>query len=271
MIVVLKMGVSGAGWATVISQLVSGVLCLIYMAKRFEILRLKKDDLKPEWYYIGRLCAAGLPMGLQYSITAIGSILLQTAVNGLGPSYMAAVTAGNKVSQLLCCPIDAMGSTMATYGGQNIGAGKIERVKKGLLDCSLLGICWSVMALGIAALFGGNLAMLFVNKNDVQSAADIPQILSFARQFLVINASFYIPLAFVNIVRFLIQGMGFSQIAVYAGVFELAARGLFGLWLVPVLGYNAVCFANPTAWILADLFLFPTYFACYRKLKRRTG
>lgn len=164
-----------------------------------------------------------------------------------------------------------MGSTMATYGGQNIGAGKIERVKKGLLDCSLLGICWSVMALGIAALFGGNLAMLFVNKNDVQSAADIPQILSFARQFLVINASFYIPLAFVNIVRFLIQGMGFSQIAVYAGVFELAARGLFGLWLVPVLGYNAVCFANPTAWILADLFLFPTYFACYRKLKRRTG
>ncbi len=271
MIVVLKMGVSGAGWATVISQLVSGLLCLIYMAKRFEILRLKKDDLKPEWYYIGRLCAAGLPMGLQYSITAIGSILLQTAVNGLGPSYMAAVTAGNKVSQLLCCPIDAMGSTMATYGGQNIGAGKIERVKKGLLDCSLLGICWSVMALGIAALFGGNLAMLFVNKNDVQSAADIPQILSFARQFLVINASFYIPLAFVNIVRFLIQGMGFSQIAVYAGVFELAARGLFGLWLVPVLGYNAVCFANPTAWILADLFLFPTYFACYRKLKRRTG
>ncbi len=245
MIVVLKMGVSGAGWATVISQLVSGVLCLIYMAKRFEILRLKKDDLKPEWYYIGRLCAAGLPMGLQYSITAIGSILLQTAVNGLGPSYMAAVTAGNKVSQLLCCPIDAMGSTMATYGGQNIGAGKIERVKKGLLDCSLLGICWSVMALGIAALFGGNL--------------------------LVINASFYIPLAFVNIVRFLIQGMGFSQIAVYAGVFELAARGLFGLWLVPVLGYNAVCFANPTAWVLAYLFLFPTYFACYRKLKRRTG
>lgn len=271
MIVVLGMGVSGAGWATVISQLVSGLLCLIFIAKRFEILRLKREDLKPEPYYIGRLCAAGLPMGLQYSITAIGAILLQTAVNGLGPSYMAAVTAGSKVSQLMCCPIDAMGSTMATYGGQNVGAGKIERVKKGLFDCSLLGIGWAVIALGIVALFGGKLAMLFVNKNDVQSAADIPEILRLARQFLVTNASFYILLAFVNIVRFLIQGMGFSQIAVYAGVFELAARGAFGLWLVPNIGYNAVCFANPMAWVLADMFLFPTYFACYRRLKRRTG
>lgn len=271
MIVVLKMGVSGAGWATVIAQLVSGTLCLIYIARRFDILRLSRDDLKPDTYYIGRLCATGLPMGLQYSITAIGSILLQTAVNSLGSSYMAAVTAGSKVSQFMCCPFDAMGSTMATYGGQNIGAGRLDRVKKGLFDCSLLGTGYAVFALGIAALFGGKLAMMFINQDDIQSAADIPEILRLARQFLVTNASFYIPLAFVNIVRFLIQGMGFSQIAVYAGVFELAARAAVGLALVPRFGFTVVCFANPFAWILADIFLIPTFFVCCRYIKQHSG
>ncbi|MDE7362705.1 MAG: MATE family efflux transporter [Oscillospiraceae bacterium] len=271
MIVVLQMGVSGAGWATVISQLVSGLLCLVYIAKRFEILRLSKDDLTPSPYYIGRLCAAGLPMGLQYSITAIGAILLQTAVNSLGPSFMAAVTTGNKVSQLMCCPIDAMGSTMATYGGQNVGAGKIDRIKRGLFDCSMLGIGWSVIAFGIVALFGGSLAMLFVDKNDPETAAAIPEIIRLAKQFLFINSSFYIPLAFVNIVRFLIQGMGYPQIAVYAGMFELVARGAVGLLFVPAFGFNAVCFANPMAWVLADAFLFPTYFVCYTKLKRKNA
>ncbi len=143
MILVLKLGVSGAAWATVISQLVSGIMSLVYIIKKFDILHLRREDIMPSSYYIGRLCAVGVPMGLQYSITAIGSILVQSAMNSLGSTSMAAVTAGSKVSQLMCCPFDAMGSTMATYGGQNIGAGKLERVKKGLFSCSLLGVCWA--------------------------------------------------------------------------------------------------------------------------------
>ncbi len=264
MIVVLNMGVSGAGWATVISQLVSGILCLVYMIKRFDILRLRRSDLRPDKYYIGRLCGVGIPMGLQYSITAIGSILIQTAVNGLGSTYVAAVTAGSKVSQLLCCPFDAMGSTMATYGGQNIGAGKVDRVKKGLAACSLLGICYSVIGFLIIIFAGRSITMLFINDTN---GGSIEEILDLARQFLLINGAFYIPLAFVNIVRFLIQGMGFSQIAIFAGVFEMVARGIVALCLVPVLGFNAVCFANPAAWIFADCFLIPLFFWCYRKMK----
>lgn len=264
MIVVLNMGVSGAGWATVISQLVSGILCLIFMIKRFDILRLKKSDLRPDKYYIGRLCGVGIPMGLQYSITAIGSILIQTAVNGLGSTYVAAVTAGSKVSQLLCCPFDAMGSTMATYGGQNIGAGKVERVKKGLAACSLLGVCYSVIGFLIILLAGRSISMLFVNDTN---GGSVEEILDLARQFLLINGAFYIPLAFVNIVRFLIQGMGFSQIAIFAGVFEMLARGIVALCLVPFFGFNAVCFANPAAWIFADCFLIPLFFWCYRRMK----
>ncbi len=270
MIVVLKMGVAGAGWATVISQLVSGLLCLGYIARKFEILRLKRADLKPDPYYIGRLCATGLPMGLQYSITAIGSILIQSAVNSLGASSMAAVTAGSKVSQLMCCPFDAMGSTMATFSGQNIGAGKLDRVKKGLGSCSLLGVCWAVLGLGIVLLFGENLIMLFMDKENAASTEDIKTIIRLGRQFLITNAAFYIPLAFVNIVRFLIQGMGFSQIALFAGVFELFARGFVALFTVPFIGFTGVCFANPSAWVLADAFLFPAYFMCCRYVKRHS-
>lgn len=263
MIVTLGMGVSGAAWATVISQLVSGVLCLVYMIKRFDILRLNKEELKLDRYYIGRLCSVGLPMGLQYSITAIGSILIQTAVNALGSTYVAAVTAGSKVSQLLCCPFDAMGSTMATYGGQNIGAGEVRRVKQGLFDCSMLGIGYAVIGFFIILFFGENISALFINDTD---GGSIENILSLSQQFLLTNGAFYIPLAFVNIVRFLIQGMGFSQVAVFAGVFEMAARGFVALVAAPLLGFNAICFANPAAWILADMFLIPIFFYCYRKM-----
>lgn len=269
MIVVLNMGVAGAGWATVISQLVSGILCLIFIIKKFELLHISKSDLKFNPYYMGRLCAVGLPMGLQYSITAIGTILIQTAVNGLGALYMASVTAGGKVGQFICCPFDAMGSTMATYGGQNVGAGKPDRIRRGLIYCSALGIGYALIVLAIAVLFGGNLAMLFVDTKDIESGLDPNQILDLAKQFLVTNAVFYIPLAFVNIVRFLIQGMGFSQIAVYAGVAELAARGLVAFVLAPSFGYTAICFANPIAWIFADLFLIPTFFVCFKKIKKR--
>lgn len=265
-IMVMNMGVSGASWATVISQFVSGILCLIYMIKRFEILHLNKEELRFDRWYIGRLCAIGIPMGLQYSITAIGSILIQTAVNGLGSAYVAAVTAGSKVSQLLCCPFDAMGSTMATYGGQNIGAGKVERVKRGLFDCSCLGVGYAIIGLMIILFFGRTIAGFFVN--DLNGGS-IEEILNLARQFLITNGAFYIPLAFVNIVRFLIQGMGFTQAAIFAGVFEMVGRGIVALALVPAFGFNAVCFANPAAWILADLFLIPLFFWCYKKMKFR--
>lgn len=271
MIVSLKMGVSGAAWATVISQLFSCVLCVIFIIKRFEILHLKKEDLKLDFYYIGRLCAVGLPMGLQYSITAIGTIILQTAVNGLGSVYMASVTAGNKVGQFMCCPFDAMGSTMATFGGQNIGAGELKRVKRGLFDCLILGAVWSVVALGIAMLFGGDLSALFLDSSDPETAENIGLIKQYSQQFLVTTAAFYMPLAIVNIVRFMIQGMGSSQVALYAGVFELVARGVVAIAFVPTFGYDAVCMANPAAWVLADLFLIPAFFACYKSVKKRLG
>ncbi|MEG0688291.1 MAG: MATE family efflux transporter, partial [Hungatella sp.] len=138
-ILVLGMGVAGAAWATVISQATSGILCLLYMRKKFDILKMQGDEWKPDRYAMRILCGMGIPMGLQYSITAIGSVILQTSVNSLGSIAVASVTAGSKISMFFCCPFDAMGATMATYGGQNIGARKPDRIDQGMKSCVLLG------------------------------------------------------------------------------------------------------------------------------------
>lgn len=261
-IVGLGMGVAGAGWATLLSQLISGLLCLWYMAGHFPVLKMCREDLRPERYYMMRLLAMGLPMGMQYSITAIGSILLQTAVNTLGAAAMAAMTAGGKVSMFAVCPFDAIGSTAATFAGQNIGADKPERVHQGVRDASVLGIAYSGVILVVLALWGSGLTTIFLNAGDVEA---VNVIIPMSRRFLICNACFYVPLLYVNLLRFTIQGLGYSNLAVLAGVFEMVARGVFGLCLVPYFGFDAVCFANPAAWVMADFFLFPAYYACLKK------
>ena len=261
-IVRFHMGVAGAGAATLLSQLVSGLLCLWYMAKNFPILHLTREDLVPDGRYMGHLLAMGLPMGMQYSITAIGSILLQTSVNTLGPAAMAAMTAGSKVSGLVLCPFDAMGSTAATFAGQNIGAGKPERVHTGVWDAAIVGTVYALVILVVLYFAGGSLTALFLNSTDTNA---ITEILPLSRQYLLSCALFYIPLLFVYLLRFTIQGLGYSGLAVVAGVFEMAARGVFALCLVPSLGFDAVCFASPAAWVMADVFLFPAYFRCLKK------
>lgn len=260
-IVVIPMGVAGAAVATVVSQAIAGFACLIYMRKKFSILTLSQDERKWNRDYAAKLCNMGIPMGLQYSITAIGSVILQSAVNGIDSNAVAAVTAGGKVSMLLVCPFDAMGSTMATYGGQNVGAGDLERVDRGLKSCCLLGLIYSLIALGGVYLFGKQLLLLFLDAGETQ-------IIGNAYSFIQISALFYFPLALVNIVRFLIQGMGFSRLAVFAGAFEMLARALAGFLLVPHFGFSAVRFANPLAWIFADIFLIPAFFFVRKKMEK---
>ena len=258
-IVVLHMNVGGAAIATVVSQAIAGFACLFYMRKKFAILKLSADERRWDRDYAAKLCNMGIPMGLQYSITAIGSVILQSAVNSIDSNAVAAVTAGGKVSMLLVCPFDAMGSTMATYGGQNVGAGDLDRVDKGLKSCSLLGLIYSLLAFGAVFLFGKQLLLLFLDAGETQIIAN-------AYSFIQMNALFYFPLALVNIVRFLIQGMGFSRLAVFAGAFEMLARALAGFLLVPKFGFSAVRFANPLAWIFADIFLIPAFFHVRKKM-----
>ena len=263
-ILTLDRGVAGAAVDTVVSQLVSGGLCLIYTIKKFELLHITKEEWKINAHHMWTLCGMGIPMGLQYSITAIGSVILQTAVNTLGSAVVAAVTAAGKVSMFVSCPFDAMGTTMATYGGQNVGAKKLERLGRGLKDCTILGIGYSVLAFVLLYFFGTHLAALFVDTGETR-------LLEMARQFLIINGAFYIPLALVNIIRFMIQGMGFGVLAIMAGVFEMVARTLAALLLVPVFGFTGVCLASPLAWLFADAFLIPAYISVRRRLDKMMG
>lgn len=261
-IVNLHTGVRGAAWATVISQGVSGACCLLYMIRKFELLRIRKEEWVPDGHMMRVLCGMGVPMGLQYSITAIGSVILQSATNTLGSDAVAAVTASGRISGFLACPFDAMGSTMATYGGQNVGAGKLERIGQGLKSCIGLGAGYAVIALLVSIFLSRPLATLFL---DASEAAIIDNV----RFLMIMNTAFYFPLALVNIIRFLIQGMGFPAFAILAGVFEMLARGLTGLVLVPLFGFTGVALGSPIAWLFADAFLIPAYFHVRKTLEAK--
>ena len=257
-------GVAGAAIATVVSQGISGVACLLYMRRAYPILRMSREERKLDLHSCKVLCAMGIPMGLQYSVTAVGSIVLQSAVNTLGSLYVAAVAAGAKLFQLFACPFDAMGATMATYCGQNVGACKLDRLGRGIRACSLLGLGYSLIALAAMLLFAPQFAMFFLNPDEGQ----LTLLVKLTSQYIITLTAFFFPLALVNIVRFSIQGMGYSTFAILAGVLEMFARTVVGLCLVPAFGYAAACFASPAAWICADLFLIPASMACIARLRR---
>ena len=262
MITIFHMGIFGAALATILSQLMSGLLCLYVIITKFEILHISGEEWEINKDYMNKLCFMGFPMGLQYSITAIGSVMLQTSVNTLGSLAVAAVTAASKVNMLFLCILDALGASMATYGGQNLGAGRIDRIKKGVNAAGILGISYSILAL---------LVGYFVRRPFINLFLDEPneELLDMASLHVLITLAAFVFLVFVNVLRFLIQGIGFPILATFAGVFEMIARAVVAVYFVPKLGFLGACIASPLAWVLADLFLFPAYFYSTRTLQKK--
>ena len=250
----LNMGVKGAAIATGVAQLISGVACLIYMVKKFPMLRLTRADMKLHLPTVKRLIGIGLPMGLQFSITAIGSIILQKSVNNLGTQIIASVSAASKVQTLVMSPMDAFGVSMATFTGQNYGARRLDRVRRATKEVTL--ILWAYSVIAFCVFFFGSkfIVLMFVDPTETQ-------IIQLVHQFVTINGAFYPVLSLIYVYRNTLQGVGYSKAAMLAGLFELIARTLMGLFIVPKLGYTAVCFAHPFAWFMADLILIPLYIA----------
>lgn len=260
-IIVFKWHVQGAALATITAQAVAGIAGFFYMYKKFDIVHTNAYERKFSVTHSITLCMSGIPMGLQYSITAIGSAIMQTALNGLGSSAVAACTAALKIEQFAAAVFDALGTTMATYGGQNAGAGKFDRLVNGVRDSMIISAIYSVAIFLLFLFLGQYFIMLFMDSTETA-------IIHASKIFLLQNAAFYIPLAAVNIFRFMIQGMGFSVLAILAGVFEMIARLLFGIFIVPRLGFISAGFASPCAWIFADAFLIPAFISCKRKLEK---
>lgn len=260
LILVFHMGVEGPALATVISQGVSGLVCLWYMKRHFPILKTRREEWKPDGKYMRRLCFIGIPMGLQYSVTAIGTLVLQTAINGFGASVVAGVTAAQKINAFISCPVEAIGQTMAPYTGQNMGAGKLDRIGKGLRSASLVGFGMSAICFLIAFLTGKQLCLLFLDAAETE-------IIAYAYQFLLCCTGGYCLLTLVNTVRFTIQGMGFSVFAITSGAMEMIARILAAMVVARHAGFIGICLAHPMAWLFADSFLIPAFFYCRKRIE----
>ena len=253
------MGVDGTALATVISQGVSGVICFFYMKKRFTVLQMSREERRPDGAKMKRLCYMGIPMGLQYSITAIGSLVIQATMNGFGSVAVAGATAANRINGFLTCPIEALGASMAPYVGQNLGAGKLDRVSRGVMDASLCGFVSSGVLYVIIWLYGAQLTGIFLDAPD-------PAVTAYAVEFLRIVGAGYCLLTLVNVVRFSIQGLGFSVLAILSGVMEMIARCFAGLVIAPHIGFAAVAMGHPLAWLFADIFLIPAFLLCRKKV-----
>ena len=263
-IVVFRMGVSGAAWATVISQGVSGVLCLIYIIRSVPELKLAREDWKFRWNIAGKQIGVGIPMGLQYSITAIGTMMVQSALNILGSYPVAAFTAGNKIENIFTQAYVALGTTMATYNAQNIGAGKLERVRQGFRVSHVLGVAYSVITGIILFTVGKNFAYLFISDN---AAEVIPMVDTYVKCV----GLFLIPLHLVNDLRNGIQGMGYGVLPMMAGIAELLGRGSTAMIAAMKKSYFGTCMASPVAWIFASVLLVCMYFYVMKDMRKKLG
>lgn len=254
-------GVSGAAIATVAAQLFSALLCLVYMRRKYPILRFQKGETRPDGRLMLRLLCVGVPMGLQYSITAIGEIILQRAVNILGVSVVTSISAASIVHFLTASPMEAMGTATANFAGQNIGAGRLDRVKRANAQVYLMMLAYSAAACVFLCFAATNVATLFVGKQDAE-------VIRMMRQYLTIAGLTYPLLALMILIRNALQGVGYSVRAMLSGVMEMAARIMISAFVIPVFGFRAVCLSNPGAWLLAVLALIPAYILAIRKLEK---
>lgn len=255
------LGVEGAALATIISQAISGVLCFIWIAKKFPILHPHGKEWKPEMHIIARLLKISLPMGFQFSITAIGAVILQSAVNTLGSDIIASISASSKIQNIVFAPMETLGLTMATYCGQNLGAGRIDRIRLGMRRCLAASLVLSVICSVFVTFCGKWIALLYIKPEEIEILANIVRYLSLC-------ALFYAPLALIFVFRNAIQGMGYSVPAMTAGLFELLARAVVAIGFVRSAGYIAAILAHPIAWIAADIFLIPMYIYVMRRFKK---
>ncbi len=259
----LNLGVMGAAMATIFSQIMSAVVCFIYIYRNYPHLRGSGADRRFSWPIARRLVLSGLPMALQYSITAIGSVLIQTAVNGLGSTVVAAVTAANKVQSFVHLPFSTLGVTVSTWCGQNSGALNYGRVKAGFRTGMVIAMVYSLF-MGVVMFFGGEyISLIFLDSGEPRLA----EILMYIREFLRKNCILYIPLGVLTVCRFSLQGLEHGFVAMFAGLFEMVARGLVALTFAQWYGFSAICWANPAAWIAACVLLIPACLAVFPKVR----
>ncbi|MDR1787885.1 MAG: MATE family efflux transporter [Treponema sp.] len=262
-ILLFGLGVRGAAYATVFAQVIAGVSCLPVIRAKMPVLRIRAADLRVSRAECIAHLKVALPMGFQMSIIAIGVIAMQFALNGLGVAAVAAVTAAQKIDMVATMPLNSFGATMATYTAQNYGAGKIARIRKGMIQCFIMSGSFSVV-MGIVFVFTGRaLSSIFITGN--------PEAIDLSYRYLVLNGAFYIVLALLFICRNSLQGLGNALVPTIAGVMELVMRMLGAVLLSASLGFLGICLASPLAWIGAAVPMAIAVTLAVKKLHRGGG
>ena len=260
-IVLFHWGVRGAALATVISQAVSGALCLIYILARVRVLVPQREERHWRVSDCATLLSMGIPMGLQFSITAIGSMVLQAANNSLGSLYVSAFSAAGKIKQLMMSPFDAIGAAVSTFAAQNFGAQKSDRIRRGIAQGLLAAMAYGVVACLVLIFAGQSLCLMFVK-------AQQKEILEAAGLYSRVSGFFFWLIAILNVVRPTVQSLGFTKRTIFSGVVEMFARCFVTFVFVPRFAFLAVCFADPAAWLCAVLYMSFTLLWCLRKIER---
>lgn len=262
LIIEMKVGVEGAAFATMFSQALAAYWCYEYITKKMKMLLPEGEERKYSKAKALTLLNNGIPMGLQFSITAVGIIMLQRANNALGTLYVATFVVSLRVKYFFTCVLENLGVAMATYCGQNLGAHKMQRVSQGIRAAVKITVVYVLITVVIMYLFATDFTYLFVDPSQTE-------IVKNSAMYLQINSDFYMLLGLLTIFRYSIQGLGYSNLSMCSGIAEMIARTGISIWLVPALGFLGVCLGDPTAWLFADLSLVPAWIIIYRRLKKK--
>ena len=242
-ILYFHMGVAGAAAATVLSQILSAITCFIYMRKKYPNLRLTKEDFIPSREVNQKLISTGASMAFMAAFVQLGTFSLQTSINTFGTNTIVAHAAARKVTSIFMMPWGALGTTLATYCGQNLGAGKYSRIKKGLRDTTLLAWCWCILVLLAAYTIAPNLIQLITATSEVE-------IIETASLYLRVNTIFYFIPTVICLFRNAMQGFGDTKTPVFSSALELLTKVVVAFLLAPAVGYWGIIISEPIAWAI---------------------
>ena len=257
---VFEWGINGSAYATVISQAVSALLCYFYIRIKCPILKVEKKDFVYDGYLVKDLVTTGFSMGMMFSIVSIGSVALQSAINGLGTHTITAHIAARKFVEMMMFPLSSLSMSASTFASQNLGAGQNSRIKAGIKASLLLAAIWS----GIVNLIGIPGARIIV---ELISGTENAEVISAATMYIRINVPFYFILIFLLVLRTTLQGMNHKVVPLLASFVELLSKFAVVAFLVPPLGYLGVCLAEPIIWIICALMVIANYLYVSRKMK----
>lgn len=259
-IILLDLGIPGAAGATIVSLIIGNIICYIYIRKKIPLLHTRKEDWHFDKKIVWEHLKIGLPMGFQSSIIAIGAVILQIALNGLGPIAVASFAASQRVDAIAVMPMMSFGVAIAAYTAQNFGAQKFERIHDGVKKTIWMSCSFSLVAAAFNIFFGADIIKLFVGEGQ-------QQIIEYGQLFLTVNGLAYWIMALMFVFRFTLQGLGQALIPTFAGAVELVMRIIAAVVLVEYWGYLGACLAAPMAWIGATIPMGVAFYITHKKMK----